>query len=170
MVRGCNTWFWGFWHSPWLHLASSSALSAMMRIYCEKLGCHPWLLPLFLSSSNIHSCTNSDSSNIFLEAMPSHPHIGCQVVIQSWTTSKLTWLPLVPFPIQPILCSVTMKSKSDQATSLIKHVIDLPLPIERRTKSLHGPPDPMRSAPHLPTASPPTSISSLTSHFRWQQH
>lgn len=87
-------------------------------------------------------------------------HIGCQVVIQSGTTSKLAWLPLAPLPFQAILFSVTMKSKSEPAPSLMKHVIDLPLPTEQRTKFLRGSPGSMWSARHPPIVSPLPNPSS----------
>lgn len=90
----------------------------------------------------------------------SSPHIGCQVVIQSGTTSKLAWLPLVPLPFQAILFSITMKSKSDHAPSLMKHVMELPLPTEWRTKFLHGPPGSMWSTRHPPIVSPLPNLSS----------
>lgn len=73
---------------------------------------------------------------MFLEPMPfyplhcQYPSSGCHSEL---TTSKLAWLLWVALPFQFILWPVTMKSKSDHAPSLMKHVTDLPLPSEWRT-------------------------------------
>lgn len=136
-------------------MTSLSATSAKMEIYCVKLGSHP--------SVSLPHCDHPSISTLLQILIHLKYSLSPCLFISLTLVVRLSFkaellLSLFGYlllPFLPIVCSVTMKSKSDHAPSLMEH-IELPLPTEGRRNPY------MASQAHVSCTSPTHSPTALS--------